>query len=34
MADWLRVVLIGAGVLAASWVVLAVLAARFPPGVR
>ena len=32
MADWLQAVLIGLVVLAASWVVLVVLAARLPPG--
>lgn len=33
MADWVRIVLIGAAVLGVSWVILVVLAARLPPGV-
>jgi uncharacterized membrane protein YkvA (DUF1232 family) len=33
MADWLRWVLIAAGLLVTSWIVLVVLAARLPPGV-
>jgi uncharacterized membrane protein YkvA (DUF1232 family) len=33
MADWLRIALVTVGVLAASWAVLVILAARLPPGV-
>ena len=32
MADWIKVVLVAAGVLVAMWTVLVVLAARLPPG--
>ncbi|HET9139155.1 YkvA family protein [Actinophytocola sp.] len=32
MSGWLRVVLIGAGVVVASWVLLILLARRLPPG--
>jgi uncharacterized membrane protein YkvA (DUF1232 family) len=33
MGDWLRVLLIGFGLLVASWVLMIVLARRLPPGV-
>jgi uncharacterized membrane protein YkvA (DUF1232 family) len=32
MADWVRALSIGVGVVAASWLLLVVLAARLPPG--
>lgn len=33
MTSWVRALAIGAGAVVASWAVLAVLAARLPPGV-
>lgn len=33
MSGWLRLVVVGAAVVLASWAVLVVLAARLPPGV-
>ena len=33
MSGWVRAVVVGGGVLVASWAVLVVLAARLPPGV-
>ncbi|MEO7118498.1 MAG: DUF1232 domain-containing protein [Candidatus Limnocylindrales bacterium] len=33
MNGWLRVLVVGGGMVVASWVVLIVLAARLPPGV-
>ena len=33
MSGWIRAVVVGGGVLVASWAVLVLLAARLPPGV-
>lgn len=33
MSDWIKILLIGAGVVAASYLLLALLARRLPPGI-